>query len=464
LSEAFACSSKRQNTIRDGIAIVDISGPLEHRAHAFWDSYEEILERVELALAEASPAVILRINSPGGEADGCLEAARRIRAMSAAANKPIYAHVDKRACSAAYALASGADKIYCDATAILGSIGVLAVREDLSLRNAMAGLRVSLITSGARKADGNPDIPATDAELEASQTIVNELAELFFTLVRDLRGVDTQPLEAGIFLGASAVRERLADAVMPLDALISLITTNGAIAMTAMEEARAALAKIAAGEGPEAIAAKRALAAMDEEPKPEPDAEGDDPEPDAEGDDPEPDAEGDEPDGDEGEPKPKPKAAAAKAAASAARATRAGSSAAAMAAKALRKIEALQASIAQEREAALREAVYAQRPDWTPELRASMAKAPLAAVRDFARTLPVQPAGATATAALAAASAAGTQGAAVTGPRLPAAEAASLAMAMGLVGEQRGIISSDHKLSLGVVLPAAPAAANGAKP
>ncbi len=423
----------------DGIAVVNVCGPLECEPSGWWDSYPEILRRVECAMtAPGVDAVVLRVSSPGGDAHGCFDTARAIRALSLQHGVPVYAYVEERACSAAYALACAAAQIFVSESSLLGSIGVLYVRDDVSARNTAMGLRVEFIASGERKADGNPDSPVTEAELGAQQALVDQMAVLFFGLVRELRGVDPQPLNAGVFLGAGAVAKGLADRVVSLTGLRALIT-SGALRMSAYEKARKALEEAAAEDSPEGEKAKRALAAMDDDEKPDaegdeekPDAEGDEPKPDAEGDEPKPDAEGDEPT--EKKDKGEPPAAA----------TSSDSGA-----QALVEVKKLRAQLARDRDLQARSAIFATRPDWTPEFRKTLATMPTAALKLAAKTWAKQATTVTAKAALAAAGARPTMGQGT----VQSQGVNSLSARMGLVKAGTAVVSSDYKLQLGVAVP-----------
>jgi ClpP class serine protease len=433
------------------VAVVPVCGPLTAEADGWWLSYADITQRVRAATESGVRFVVLRISSPGGDAYGSMECAREIRAVCAAAGKQLIAYVEERACSAAYAVACGASKIYLAPSSIVGSIGVLAVRDDVTVRNEAMGLRVALITSGARKADGNPDTPITSEELVAQQLLVDGMAALFFELVREARNVDAKALQAAVFLGQDAVTQRLADGVTSFDGLL-VLTAKGLTNMTAIEEARQALKKASEGEGPDAEAAKRALAAMDEDKKPEAEDESEDkPAAEDESED-KPAAEHEEPDGDEAPATPpaKDKAKAATATATSA------ASALKLAQQALREVRSYTATQAKSERVAL----YATRPDWTPEIRKEMDQIPLATVRTLAAKM-AKPAAQTATAAaaLAAATAAPTRGnVPASAPMLPPNEANALAMRMGLIGEKTGVIASDYKLQLGVSIPAIPGA------
>lgn len=229
--------------MRDGVAVVAITGPLMH--HKGWfESYDAIKERVSLALAGRPKAVVLSIDSPGGVVSGCMETARELRAMAAAAKVPLLAHVEGTACSAAYAIASAAERIALPETGLVGSIGVITAMYDHSAADARYGLRVEMIASGERKADGCPSVPITPEAMAAEQTIVDTLAGVFFELVAEHRGTNAEAvrgLEAGVMLGRAAITAGLADEVASLDEMIAAASApRGRQATSARTAPRAA--------------------------------------------------------------------------------------------------------------------------------------------------------------------------------------------------------------------------------
>jgi len=219
------------------IAVIDIKGPLEHHRGWWWDSYDSIVDRVANSLAcEEVGALILRMDSPGGDVSGCFETVKTIQAMREECGKPIIAYVNEAAYSAAYALACAADEIYLPKSGGVGSIGVIATLCDRTALNKKLGLRVEVIKSGALKADGHPDVPLSDDVINRMQGRVNALAGQFFDLVSGSRGLSTKKIasfQAGTFLGNSAVKSGLADGVMSfadvVDSAQALIeeTANG---------------------------------------------------------------------------------------------------------------------------------------------------------------------------------------------------------------------------------------------
>jgi hypothetical protein len=210
--------------------------------------------------------------------------------------------------------------------------------------------------------------------------LVDAMAGALFEHVAAHRGLAVEAVagfDAKVFAGKSAIVAGLADEQAPLSALLVDIQ-NGAISMTAMEKARAALEE--ASKSDDAAVAKQAraaLSAMDE--KDELAAEGDKPpadEPD--GDEPKdkPAAEHDEPDGDEEKPKDKAAARGVNAAA-----FKAVTQALAQSEAKVRKLEAEQAT----RE---RTELIASRPDLPAELVATFERLELAEIKAICKAVP----------------------------------------------------------------------------
>jgi signal peptide peptidase SppA len=217
----------------DGVAIVDVCGPLTHHDEFSWwggfESYDAILERVRAALASKCKSLVLCIDSPGGDVAGCFETARAIREEAAAAGKPVFAYVDGMAASGGYALACAATTIAAPETAFVGSIGVIETALDVTAQDAMYGERFTIVTSGARKADGNPHVQISDATIAAIQTDVDSLAAIFFRWVSEARGVSVDEiaaLEAGIFHGERALAAKLIDVIVDEKGLLAMAASG----------------------------------------------------------------------------------------------------------------------------------------------------------------------------------------------------------------------------------------------
>ena len=205
-----------------GIAVIPIHGTLVRRAVGLdaasgLTSYARIAADIDAALASPDVAgILLDVDSPGGEAGGVFELGEQIRAATKI--KPIWAHAGDAAFSAAYALACATQRVSVSATGGVGSIGVIALHIDQSVRNAQNGLSVTALTAGAHKNDGTPHAPLTPQATTALQSEIDRLYALFVEHVAQMRGLDAERVratEAALFFGDDATTAGLADAVAP---------------------------------------------------------------------------------------------------------------------------------------------------------------------------------------------------------------------------------------------------------
>jgi signal peptide peptidase SppA len=206
-----------------GVAVLPIFGGIMKRGTGVdWlDAYlgvasvERMQESFRLALADPGvESILLQVDSPGGETLGVFDFADAIYA--ARGTKPIWAIADESAYSAGYLIASAAERLVMPRAAGVGSIGVYAVRLDVSGLDEQAGVKWDIVEYGARKADGHPHKPETDAERADLQAEVNRLGEMFTAAVARNRGISAATIrgfEARTFHGPNGVDTKLADAV-----------------------------------------------------------------------------------------------------------------------------------------------------------------------------------------------------------------------------------------------------------
>lgn len=226
----FMCGGVQPTELTgSGIAVVHISGPLEHHA-GFFDSYDDIAARIEDAFCDDDVrAVVLKIDSPGGDANGVFEANRNIRNMRAEWDKPLFAYSDESMYSAAYAIGCAADEIWLPPTGGVGSVGVICSVEDRTAANEKSGRNIKLVTTGARKGDSHPDREMTPEVLASVQASVNQMGNVFFETVAECRGIEAsevQSLEAGCYMGELAVNSGLADNVGGWQEFIAYVTAQ----------------------------------------------------------------------------------------------------------------------------------------------------------------------------------------------------------------------------------------------
>lgn len=211
----------------DGIAVIEISGSLVNRsswldAESGITSYSEIRKAFDEAIASSGVrGVVLHIDSNGGECAGCFDLADVIFAQRG--KKPIWAVVDDTAFSAAYMIASAAEKVFVSRTGGVGSIGVVATHVDASGWDEKAGLKYTMLTAGAHKKDFNPHEPLSEGARSQLQAEIDRLYGLFVDTVARNRGMPADAVratEARLYFGDGGVVAGLADAVSVFDEVV----------------------------------------------------------------------------------------------------------------------------------------------------------------------------------------------------------------------------------------------------
>jgi signal peptide peptidase SppA len=146
-------------------------------------------------------AVALSINSPGGAAVQSHLIHRRIRALADEKKVPVLAFVEDVAASGGYMIACAADEIVCDASSIVGSIGVVGASFGFNKLLERIGVERRLYTSGERKAMLDPFLPEKPEDVDRLKAIQHEIHEGFIALVRARRGDKLDGRETALFSG-----------------------------------------------------------------------------------------------------------------------------------------------------------------------------------------------------------------------------------------------------------------------
>jgi signal peptide peptidase SppA len=217
------------------VGIIPIEGTLVQKGKWLGQSsgetsYEGIRAQVAVARADKDvKAVILEVDSYGGEVAGAFETADALRQLSA--EKPTLAILTDFAYSAGYLLASSARRIVMPPGGGAGSIGVVAMHMDMSKALEQQGIAVTLIHAGAHKVDGSPVAPLdadTRAEIQAG---VDESYGRFLDAVAAGRGPRmprkaAKATEAKTYRGQEARRVGLVDGIMEVDAAFQRFVSN----------------------------------------------------------------------------------------------------------------------------------------------------------------------------------------------------------------------------------------------
>lgn len=251
----------RSVSLRDGVAVIPVTGPIMRYANLFTrisgaTSTQELATDLQAALDNPQvKAILLNIDSPGGEANGINELGDMIYA--ARGQKPIKAYIGGSGASGAYWFASSAEEVVIDDTALLGSIGVVV---EVAVRKAADGEKRYTITS-SNAPNKRPDIDTEEGRAEVAKSI-NALGEVFVAKVARNLGVDPEQVPAmgdhgGLKVGAAAVEAGLAHRLGSLEALITEMAKSAAtsrkLSMTTVKTTAELHAALAAGTDPQTI-------------------------------------------------------------------------------------------------------------------------------------------------------------------------------------------------------------------
>ena len=218
----------RTVTMRDGIAVIPVTGPVFRYASMFTrvsgaTSTQDLATDIQTALDNPYVrGIVLEFNTPGGEVVGIGELADLIHAGSKV--KPIKSYVDGAAASAGYWLASATREIVVSPTAILGSIGTVMSLTDTRERDAKNGVRqIEIVSSQSpfKRAD-----TATDEGRAKVQAIVDSLTDVFVDAVAKFRNVSTDIVlsdfgQGGVLVGKDAIAAGMADRIGSLETVIA---------------------------------------------------------------------------------------------------------------------------------------------------------------------------------------------------------------------------------------------------
>lgn len=238
--------NKGGNTeVRDGVAIIDIKGPIFRYGNMFTDvsgatSVQNLDRDFRAALADDDvKAILFNVDSPGGEANGINEFAEKV--FNARGKKPLVSYVSGSGCSGAYWIASACDEIITDATSTLGSIGVAAVVKDTEERDTRAGVKnIKFVSS--KSPNKRPDLNTTEGR-SVLQENIDAIADVFIERIArnrtnafTSRGLDVNQVSpdtvvknfgmGGTKVGAEAVRVGLADRLGSFEQTLSDLIQN----------------------------------------------------------------------------------------------------------------------------------------------------------------------------------------------------------------------------------------------
>lgn len=212
--------SERPVKVVNGVAVVDVCGVLMREEDDFCEyfggaSTVRISRQIAEALNDISiKAILLHINSPGGEVNGTAELAEQI--FAARSVKPVVAYISGDGFSAGYWLASQASRVFIHNAAGAGALGVCYPVEIEAVGEEKT---VWLVSNVSPKKHPVVDTPEAATQM---QVFLNDLGAIFVAAVAQGRGVTTNDVmtkygQGDIFIAAKAVSAGLCDEVADLE-------------------------------------------------------------------------------------------------------------------------------------------------------------------------------------------------------------------------------------------------------
>lgn len=211
---------------QDSVAVLDVSGVITPYPNilSFLFGGTDIASLEEQFTAAINDpdisGIVLRIDSPGGLITGVEEFASTI--AQARGIKPIVAYAYGNAASAAYWIASAADRIVAGPTTVLGSIGVaMAVAKEQDSR------WVRFVSSGAPRKNLDP---ATEQGRDSLQKRLDAMEAEFVGAVARFRNTSTERVlsefgQGDVLPSREAVKIGMADHLGGFKHALALIST-----------------------------------------------------------------------------------------------------------------------------------------------------------------------------------------------------------------------------------------------
>lgn len=228
-------ASRPQEQRVQGVGVLPLFGTIFPRANLmtsmsgatsaemFGNQFQELMNDPEVG------AIVLDVNSPGGQVGGIDEVSSMI--YESRGRKPIVAVANHWMASAAYYIGTASDEVVVTPSGEVGSIGVFAVHQDISGALEKDGVKVSMISAGKYKTEGNPYEPLTEEARGSIQESVDDYYAAFVKAVARNRGVKTSEVRNGFGEGRMvsarrAVELGMADRIGTLNETIKRLLLN----------------------------------------------------------------------------------------------------------------------------------------------------------------------------------------------------------------------------------------------
>ena len=220
LGDYSKATSKTNFKVKEKIAIVYASGEIAMNAQEgltakkFYPILNEIKEDSTIK------AVVLRVNSPGGDAQAAEIINNELQLIRE--KKPVVVSMGEYAASGGYWISAHSERIFTDATTLTGSIGVFSLYPSYG-DAAKKLLKINNVNIGTNKHSSfmNMVNPLNSTEEAFMQRFVDDFYGKFTELVASGRNLPVSYVDSiaqgRVWAGTDAVRLKLADEIGGID-------------------------------------------------------------------------------------------------------------------------------------------------------------------------------------------------------------------------------------------------------
>ncbi len=193
---------------RHTLARIAIEGPIAGSTR------ERVLKAIDQVRRRECPALLLRIDSPGGTVGDSQEIHAAIRRLRESGCRVVASFGNVSASGGVY-VGVAAERIVANPGTITGSIGVILRGNDLSRLLKRIGVRFETVKSGLYKDILSPDRALTEEERNLLQELIDSSYGQFVEAVAAGRGLEPEVVrgfaDGRVFTGAQAHRLGLVD-------------------------------------------------------------------------------------------------------------------------------------------------------------------------------------------------------------------------------------------------------------
>jgi len=227
-------SDERLSSVRlfDNVAILPVYGALFPRASLMSLSggtdVQTLSNQYQILLDDSSiSAIILDVDSPGGTVVNTGEFSKLL--FSSRGIKRTVTFYSGYGASSGFHIGSSTGESYGAPFSVLGSIGVMSILRDESKKDENEGVVTKTIISSQSPLK-NTELENNEA-LQARQTLVNDMAEVFINDVARNRGVTADIVKAtfgrgGVMIAEKALKVGMIDGVTTMHELIAELRTD----------------------------------------------------------------------------------------------------------------------------------------------------------------------------------------------------------------------------------------------